>query len=468
MTEGSVTLSISAKAFDRSIQVDCEVSVSNLEDGLGRALKEIGRQVLATCIGGLDGELRGKIPEQWRNMGTEGRRILSSLGWVSYRRRVYQDEAGRRRKPVDEMLGIERYARDSPRVREMGAWLASEGTYRQAARQLSWLIQEKVDASTIQRMVWQVGNRIADGEEAERIRMFRQGEEVKPGQVRAPVLYGESDGVWLHLQGEERRSVEVRVATMYSGKRRIGENRNGLENRLCYAAIGVKSEAWREHLLWAAHRFYDLSHTDLLITGGDGNQWVRSSFNRFDIRQEFVLDRFHLSRAARRAFKDKTKAMRIVKQMRREGLPAVRDKLRQVIDEAEEDRKKKLIDFLKYVQNHQDGLLDLEYRDPAYSPATLGTIEGNLDKLVVQRMKGRGRCWRLRGARAMVALCRHKETLKELAFPYLPLGDGKTAHRGKRPKPDRGDWVVARMPIFHGPDQQKPWVGEFHRMVHRL
>jgi hypothetical protein len=255
---------------------------------------------------------------------------------------------------------------------------------------------------------------------------------------------------------------------MYSGKKRIGKKRNRLENRLCFAAIGVKGEAWQEHLLRAAHCFYDLSHTKLLVTGGDGNQWVRSSFNRFDIRQEFVLDRFHLARAARGAFRDKKKAGDMVKQLRCKGLSAAFDHLRKHIDEAEEDRKGKLIEFFGYIQNHQDGLLDLEYRDPTYGQATLGAIEGNLDKLVVQRMKGRGRSWRLRGARAMLALCQHKETLKELAFPYLPLGDGETTRRGKRLKPDPGDWVVARMPIFHGPDQQKPWVREFRRMVHRL
>jgi hypothetical protein len=468
MTEGSVDLSISVKAFDESIEFHREVPVTDLEEGLSRTLKEIGCQVLATGIAGLDGELRRMVPEQWRNVGTEERRILSSLGWVSYRRRIYQDEEGRRRKPVDEMLGIERYARDSERVREMAAWLACEGTYRKAARQLSWLIQDKVSPSSIQRMVWQVGNRIADGEEAERIRMFEQGEEVKKGQVRARVLYGESDGVWLHLQREKRRSAEVRVVTMYSGKKRIGMGRNGLENKSCYAAIGVKGEAWQEHVVRVAHRSYDLEQTELMITGGDGNQWVRSSFNRMGIHQEFVLDRFHLSRAARGAFRDKKKARAVVRQLRHEGYAATSEKLRRHIDEAEADRKEKLIEFHNYVYNHQDGMLDLQYRNPTYDRATLGAIEGNLDKLVVQRMKGRGRSWRLRGARAMLALCQHKATLKELAFPYLPLNGRKPAGRGKKLKPDQGDWVVARMPIFHGPDQDKPWVREFRRMVHRL
>ena len=30
-------------------------------------------------------------------------------------------------------------------------------------------------------------------------------------------------------------------------------------------------------------------------------------------------------------------------------------------------------------RNHQDGLLDLEHRDSAFKPATLGAIEGNVD-----------------------------------------------------------------------------------------
>ena len=468
MTENSVAISITVKAFDECIQFHREVPVFDLEDGLGRALKEIGCKALAIGIVGLDGDLRKKVPGEWHNVGTEGRKVRSSLGWVRYRRRIYRDEEGRLRKPVDELLGIERYGRDSQRVREMGAWLASEGSYRKAARQLSWLLQDKINPSTIQRMVWQVGNRIADGEEAERIRMFEHGEEVCSGKVRAPVLFAESDGVWIHLQREERRSAEVRVATLYSGKTPIGKKRNRLEDKCCFAAIGMKGEAWQEHLLRVAHRHFDLEQTELLIAGGDGNQWVRSSFNRFGIRQEFVLDRFHLSRAARGAFGAKRRAKEIVKQFRRGEYPAAVEKLRRQIDEAEADRKEKLIEFYRYVHNHRDGLPDLEYRDPAYNQATLGAIEGNLDKLVVHRMKGRGCSWRLRGARAMLTLCQHKERLKELAFPYPPLDTGKSTRRGKKQKADRSDWLVARMPLFHGPDQDKPWVREFRRMVHSV
>jgi len=293
-----------------------------------------------------------------------------------------------------------------------------------------------------------------------------EGGECAKGKVRSPVLYGESDGVWLHLQREKRRSAEVRLAIMYTGKRPIGKKRYRLENKCSVAAIGLDSESWQEHVLMTAHRHYDLEQTRLLVAGGDGNQWVGNSFNRLPIKQEFILDRFHLARAARQAIGHKKTAREIVKQLRKKGFAAVRDELNQMIDRAQGQRKEKLRGLYRYIHNHQDGLLDLEHRDSAYQPATLGAIEGNVDKQVVHRMKGRGCCWRLGGARAMLALCQHKDTLKDLAFPFLPVEGSEASRRRKRSKPDRSDWLQAHMPIFYGPDQQKPWVREWFRYIH--
>jgi len=192
---------------------------------------------------------------------------------------------------------------------------------------MSWLMKTEVSHSSIQRMVWQVGNRIADGEEAERRRVFEAGEDNAKGKVKAEVLYGESDGVWLHLQREKRRSVEVRVATLYSGKKLLGKNRYRLADKCSMVALGLSSEAWQEQVLKTAHRYYDLEQTRLLITGGDGNQWVRRTFQRFELPQEFVLDRFHLSRAARRAIGDRVAAQEMVKKIRQQGFAAVSQEL---------------------------------------------------------------------------------------------------------------------------------------------
>ncbi len=237
--------------------------------------------------------------------------------------------------------------------------------------------------------------------------------------MKAEVLYGESDGVWLHLQREKRRSVEVRVATLYSGKKSLGKNRYRLADKCSIVTLGISGQAWQEQVLKAAHRYYDLEQTRMLISGGDGNQWVRRTFQRFELQQEFVLDRFHLSRAARRAIVDKVVAQEMVKKLRQQGFAAVHQELRQRIEQASGKEKEKLKQFYQYIDSQQDGLLDLSHRGYSSELGNLGAIEGNVDKLVIHRMKGRGCCWKLHGARAMLALCQNKRDLEAPGFSVL-------------------------------------------------
>jgi hypothetical protein len=367
---------------------------------------------------------------------------------------------------VDELLGIEKYGRMSGRVREIGASLACMGTYRLAANQLSYLIKTPISHSAIQRMTWITGDRIADGEEAERRRVFELGDPIEAGSIKSPVLYGESDGVWVHLQREKRRSAEVRVATISTGRKQIGKDRFRFENKRCITAIGLNSEQWQEQIVRETHRYYDLSETKMLISGGDGNQWVRHSFDRMEIPQEFVLDRFHLHRAARRTFHDKAEAKQIVTQICEEGFSSVTKDLRQRIGQAEGREKQKLEDFYRYIQNNQDGLLDLEKRGIDL-PAYLGGIEGNVDKLVVHRMKGRGCSWRLRGLRAMLALCRNCDALKQHSYRYLPLSvPSKSVHRIQKLEVEYSEVLLKTMPILYGPDHDKPWVNTLRKIVH--
>jgi hypothetical protein len=104
------------------------------------------------------------------------------------------------------------------------------------------------------------------------------------------------------------------------------------------------------------------SHTKLLITGGDGNQWVRRTFQRFELLQEFVLDRFHLSRAARRAIADRVTAQEIVHRLRQQGFAAVDQEVSQRIEQASGKRKEKLKQFYQYIYCQQDVLQDLSQR----------------------------------------------------------------------------------------------------------
>jgi hypothetical protein len=466
MTVNTVQISITIKVEEEEIKYQKEVQIQDLEEVIQGLTAKMGQQVIEASIKVLDDRVVGEVPKSWRNAGTEERWLISSVGAVRYKRRIYLDEEKKRRKPIDELLGIERYSRMSGRIQEMGSYLACTGTYRLAANQLSWLVKTHISQSAIQRMVWTVGDRIVKGEEADRRRIFESGGQLESRKIDAPVLYGESDGVWVHLQREAQRLTEVRVAILSNGKKPIGKDRYRLENKCSITAIGLSSEAWQEQILRTAHQVYDLENTKLLVTGGDGNQWVRHTFDRIDIHQEFVLDYFHLKRAASRAIRDRAQANNLVNTLRSSGFGAVRGDLRKRIDLADGKRKLQLEEFYRYIHNHQDALLDLEHRGISI-PACLGAMEGNVDKLVVHRMKGRGCSWRLSGLRAMLALCRYRDQLGQLAYCYLPLVPlQKVSHRLISLEVDYSDVLNKSMPVFSGPSHNKPWAISLFRYTH--
>ena len=466
MTDEAVHISITIRVAKREQKIERKIKIEELEETIQGIAIETGQEALGMGIKELDDRIAERIPKGWQNVGSEERWLVSSLGAIRYKRRIYQDEKRRRRKPVDELMGVEKYGRMSRRVQEMGASLACMGTYRLAANQLSYLIKTPISHSAVQRMAWTTGNRIADGEEAERRRIFEHGETPEAGKIKAPVLYGESDGVWVHLQREKRRSAEVRVAIMSTGRKQIGKDRYRFENKRCITAIGLNSEKWQEQIVRETHLYYDLSETKLLISGGDGNQWVRHSFDRMEIPQEFVLDRFHLLKAAKRTFHDKAEAKQIVAQLHEGGFSSVSKDLVQRIEQSEGKEKQKFQEFFSYILNNQDGLLDLEHRG-INLPAHLGGIEGNVDKLVVHRMKGKGCSWRLRGVRAMLALCRNCDALKQHSYRYLPLViPHKNNHVVQKLDVEYDEVVPKSMPIFYGPDHDKPWVNTLRKIVH--
>ena len=466
MTDESVSLSIHINVADVTVELEEVLLRDELEASLHQMVCELGMQLLGGVIHVLDDELRQEVPEGWRNAGTEVRTLVSSLGAIRYRRRIYVDEQGERRKPVDELLGVARYGRLSGRVKEIGASLASTQTYRLAADQLSFLTGTQISHNTLQRMAWGVGERIVAGEEAQRKRVFEGGEELKAGLIEAPVLYGESDGVWIHLQREEKRSAEVRVAVMSTGRKLVGSSRYRLENKHALTALDVTSDQWQEQILREAHLTYALEKTHLLICGGDGGAWVRHSFDRLGLPDHFVLDRFHLQRAARRAFENKETTSQFVARLRKEGYAAVSDELQGYIQQAQGKPYEKLLEFQEYVSNNQEGLVDLTHRGLTVGPC-LGAIEGNVDKLVAHRMKNRGSSWCLRGAKVMLTLCRHREALRSHAYAYLPLTLPPRTYREPQVLGVEYEQTIqAALPIFSGPDQNQPWVQKLHEWIY--
>jgi hypothetical protein len=136
---------------DVVMEIEEKVLIGAVEDSIHSLTVGVGQQVLQGVIQVLDDRIAREVPAGWRNVGTEMRWMVSSVGAIRYKRRVYQDEWNRRVKP-DELFGLLRYGRMSGRVQEMGAALSSSDPYRRAADQLSYLIKAPITATSLQRI----------------------------------------------------------------------------------------------------------------------------------------------------------------------------------------------------------------------------------------------------------------------------------------------------------------------------
>ena len=443
-----------------------EASQSGWDRDLAEAVQEATKEAVVTVLEREDEALRQGVASGWENLGKERRQLLTLAGKVEIRRRVYRDERGRRRKPLDEVLGLVPYRHETEGFKLMGAYLATRGTYRDAAELMSWMFGERVTRTRVQRLVWEVGEALREGEGKEREAVFGRGAEVAAGKVSTEILYGEMDGVYISLQRERKKLVEVRVGILYTGREKIGVGRYRLTDKLCVTEIVKDSEEWQEKLLLRAWQFYDLEQVRLLVLGGDGGRWVRHSVDRFAIWTVYQLDRFHLFRAARRAGPG---MVPLVRRCCEEGLAAVAEAIETELRKRRGKAREKVGKLYRYMQQNVEGLVDYRLRlglSKEEHPG-LGAIEGNVDKLVVQRMKGRGKSWRLPGARAMLALCRHRQELAQLAL-RLPRPEPGAAppHRQKRRPQDHGSWLQVPVPALHSSAQNRPWARYLKSVAH--
>ena len=463
MTEQTVHISITTEINGKAVNREIQAAAGSLDGELIKLMSEMIRETIRGGLEAIDDQIREGEASGWKNLGREKRRVITAVGEVEIKRRVYRDGEGKRRKPLDEIVGLERYQRETNVVRMMGAWLATQNSYREAADELSYLVRKQITHSKIQRMVWSLGNALADMEETE-IEQW-DGSEDQEEKIKAPILFGESDGVMISLQREKQRKVEARVGIMYTGKKTVGVGRKRLENKVCMTKIVRNNKEWKLTIQKMADKHYDLSAVEHLITGGDGNTWVKQSFDYLWVKKrENVLDRFHLYRASKTAMGFNRETMQMVERMRQKGFGEVVDELNEAYKNARGRKKVRIARYIRYLEDNQNSLMDVQLSEHELS-LNLGGIEGNVDKLVARRMKGRGRSWRIPGARAMVTLCRYRPQLRNLTLK-LTFQQSEYSPSRRKKAVSYDTWLHGALPLFSGKNQSKPWVKELKRKFH--
>lgn len=442
------------------------------EGKIFRQVCEQGQEKALAYLGELEKVLYERGPEGWVVVGFRERVLVTRMGEVRLRRRLYRDESGRYRFLLDEYLGLKAYQGATPEMQAMCTKLSGEMSFRKAADTMADWMAGLLSHSTCWRLLQRTGQAAVCAETAAVEAVFGRGDvEPEAGERRVERLYMEADGVFVRLQRQPKKHLEVRSAIAYEGWKRVPGARGDyrLSEKRVYCHAGEQFGFWEGVSLAWAHK-WDLRSLEEVIHGGDGARWVRAGSEEFP-GAIWQLDSYHLARACGRAMG--AELGQALYQALREGQTSRAQALLHV-DDAPLRESKQAQQAYRWVNKvAQEGWgLDWRIRQKVTDDAArgLGCMEGNLAHLLAFRMKGKGRSWSPSGARHMAKV---QELLanQEIQRWCFRQADNleipqKQRIRTRSRSTDPGLYLQASVPALYGPSLNKPWVQWLRQLIH--
>lgn len=387
------------------------------------------------------GEFRDK-----RLLRTEKRTYGFPEFTLTYARRSYAMPDGTVRKPLDEIIGFEKYQRRSLSAKEQNCAIATSLSYRKSTEIVSYMGQNTVSPTTIGRDVRELGQKMGNQELT-----FRAEE---PGKIQVKVLYCESDGCVVPLQQADRKRLEIRIAIAYVDKELIAPDRRRLAHKLVLTSVGLKPQAWQEMIREKICAHFDIENCEIVWVGSDGGSWVGNTFDLLGVPETHKkLDDYHLIKKLRENFGGSINPGEIIYRIKKDGFSSVERELIDLITKGPKGKVKDRIECLEFFRNHDEAIV--------FGPS-LGAIESNVDKFISQRMKTRGVSWSVEGATAMSVLLRYQKELFEHSFHYEENKKKRKEEKHKRRKIQETATVPqASFPILKNGKMSAPYAKMF-------
>lgn len=410
-----------------------------------------------------------QAPSDWKVVGFRERTMVCRFGPVTVSRRLYRDGEGRFHFLLDEHLGWESHRAATPSLQEAALHLTAMTSFREAAQALEKMTAGVLSPSTLHRLVQKVAEKAVAQEREEVEACFGRGEEPERGEWVVPRLFLEADGVSVHLQRQEQRYGEVRVAIGYEGWERLpqAQERYRLIGKRVYCQGDEQIDFW-EGVILALGRRWDWSRISLVVINGDGAKWIDEGVKNFEraIRQ---LDGFHLARSCYQAGGEQGAVL--YEAIRKGNWGQAREVLGRLRPNKEGGRARawvaRVIEEKRGADWHIQAGLGME------EERGMGTIEGNEAQLLSRRLGGKGMSWGIQGARAMAKVrellangesnrwCgRRTAYTSARAKPTVPV------RAGGRKRNDPGEWLQVKVPALYGPEASRPWVETLRQLIY--
>ena len=421
----------------------------------------LAQEIARSFFEDMDEQLMRERDQSLRVECLKEHRIITVFGDITIRRRLYRDSNGGYRFLLDEKMGLDKGCHASPMVKELATFISSHLPFQRSEEILRTILPSGISHTTIHRLVAKVTEPYLKAEEKEIKEVYENGVIPESEGKVVPYLFVEADGTGIALQREEARRAEVKVGVAHEGWQEVSKDRYRVTDKAVYTGIMSGERFWEGFSLTLAKK-YDLSQVGTVIVGGDGAPWVKEG-SEF-LGGIYELDKFHLKRALNQTL-DNGLAVEVYQACVRGEIDKVDRLLFEVQQKAFGDKAKEIARLRGYLMANSFGLRDYRLEVNGDGLRGLGAIEGNVDKLVANRLKKRGMSWTIKGAQRMCQLI----SLREMGKLHSQITHKGTVGSSQlyqkqvsREKPkrvqDAGAWLEAGLPALFGPHQNHPWV----------
>ena len=393
--------------------------------------------------------MKSRDKGSYRNKGLRETTVKTVFGEVNYSRRVYETtrDDGIREFVylLDEQLHIPGVGLISQNLADQLVAGITEMSYRQTAEKVTEMTGQSISAMGVWKVIQALGEKVCE-EEATLVKAHKAG--TVQGEVVTPVLFEETDGVYVKLQREKQDMAEIKVGIAYDGWKATGKERFALDQKVVVAGFSKAKEfqAYREA---AIAEKYNTDEIEVRLMNADGAEWIK---NLSDADTVFQLDPFHRNKAIRDYIPYQEAVRSIHEYLDLKDIDGMFEYLEiyrnSLDDETEIEKADKLISYFsnnrKGLLSYQDQGIVLPEHPNGLSYRNMGTMENHIWSTIAKRMKHNHTCWSIKGGNHLAKILARK------CSGRLNEVSAKLKNRDlKFQKPDRYKRIFCHLEKFH-------------------
>ena len=417
-----------------------EIKFNDLEKKVYKFVCFFGCLIIKLMLEAYDRKLmENRDKKKYRHKGLRETSVNTVMGEIKYKRAMYEIQEEGVKKTVyllDETLKISVEGKVSSNlVQKVVETVPVTDSYRKAEKVIDTTTNTSLCHEKIRGIIIKVGDRITNREKEER-KLFDKNQLIA-GLKEITALFEETDGLWINLQGKDRKEraekenkefnpkqkikTELKLHVMYEGWKK-DDPRHSLVNKQYIAGIMKPKEIakLRDARVYSQ---YDESKIKLRVTNGDGAKWTKGTTAKGGIYQK---DQFH-----------------IMQEIVRDVPKEYRNIFVELINKKEFEKIQPAIDGLKYELNGEYNAVkkinklesylssDLErYQDLVEVPEApagieyrnMGTQESQIFSKLKKRFCSGRKAFGIHGANALSKVCvlSEKFKLEDIEMP-IPM-----------------------------------------------